>query len=966
MDESTQMEERFGFHLQVARSYFIIPNVIILLKYKVFGTKQPIFSAMMRINFRIKDTIGLKSLMSVLFFWMFISPLWAQVAPPTDVNEAVARVQKYMENYPNEKIHLHFDKPYYAVGDTIWFKAYVTSNLNDYEWSKIAYVEVFNSTDSLMQTIKLPLVDHGGSGQLFLSPEWFSENNYRFRAYTKWMANFDNALFFNKIIPVGDAINNSLVSTIRFEDISTDKSTRTRVHMQLMDKSGLVFGKKKVNYVVQSGYETVDKGKAETDPMGHLTLQLSAKDRKLLQEGRLYISVDPDVKGRPTLNKDFSLKSALNDLDLQFFPEGGDLISGVTKKVAFKAVDHLGKGVPITGQIVNSKGDLITEFKSTHLGMGQFILIPEPNMTYSAQFTYGDGLKKTVSLPETKAAAINLIVQQVNDTEVQVGVMTNEAYLKQNEGQNYFIIAHTNGILSYGAQLSLKNEAALIRLPKEGIPTGILHITLLKANGEPVSERLVFVENEKPIDIEVSTDKSTYNQKDLVALHVAIPPIDSTYWANFSVAVTDESKVPYEEDDELTILSNFLLTSDLKGYIEKPNYYFNAANENRREALDVLLLTQGYRKFEYKQLMNEQLPQVVFFPEVGMELAGIVRYSSGHPAPKVGLLLSVEGSGYKKDTYTDENGRFVFQDLVIADSSKVTISARGNSNYRDLVIHMDGSQYPSIDRGLHAHSQVVDIASTLKPYLENSSKEFRTFTMLEEVVVESRNVVVGNHREHNALTGLGHPEHRISPSRLTGCNNLLSCLMHALPGITYDNDTRLFYLTREYNAGVRTPVQFFLDGIAFDVFEMATMSPSIVTGIDIFLKDDFGTVQKVYNSLGTVSIYTNRKSNSAGGQRISLSQLESLIPKANVVEMSPLGFIKQRSFYLPKYDTQERRNVTDIRTTVFWDPHLTLDSTGKASRQFYNADGVGSYRVIVEGIDSMGNFGRKVMRYIVK
>jgi hypothetical protein len=890
----------------------------------------------------------------------------SQVAPPGNVNEAVARVLKLMENYPNEKVHLHFDKPYYAVGDTVWFKTYLTSNLYDYEWSKVAYVEIFNSKDSLMQTLKLPLVDHVGKGHLFLSPEWYTEDNYRFRAYTKWMANFDNALFFNKVVPVGDAINNKLVTTVRFEDVSTDKNTRTRVHLQLMDKEGIVHGNKKVNYVVQSGFETVDKGKAETDAMGNLTLQLSAKDRALLQEGRLYISVESGSKSRPNLTKDFSLKQALFDVDMQFFPEGGDLIAGVTKKVAFKAIHSAGKGVEVKGRILNQKGDLVAEIQSAHMGMGQFILVPEAGSTYKAEIEFGEGKRKVFDLPAVKPMGINLIVQQVNDTEVQVGVLTNAAYLTQNEGQQYYIIGHTNGVLSYGAQLNLKSESSLIRLPKEGIPTGILHITLLKGNGEPLSERLVFVENEKPLDITVSTDKSSYNRKDPVQLAIALPESDSSYWSHWSIAVNDETKVPYDENDELTILSNFLLTSDLKGYIERPNYYFNPENTNRKEALDILLLTQGYRKFEYKQLMNEQYPQVNFFPELGMELKGIVRLTSGHPAANVGLLLSVEGTGYKKDTYTDENGRFAFTGLTIPDSSKVTISARGNSNYRDLVIHMDGNQYPSIDVGKHSQNQVVDIASTLKPYLENSSKEFRTYTMLEEVVVETNTTVIGNHKDYNTLLGLSVPDHRISPARLSGCKNLFNCLMTVLTGITYDNDTREFYLTRVYNAGGRTPVQFFVDGMAIDVFDLHTMPVDNVTGIDIFTKDDFGTVEKVFNNLGTVSIYTNKKSKGGSGQRISLSDLESLIPKANVVEMSPLGYIKERKFYLPKYDTPDSRNVNDIRTTVFWDPDVKLDASGKAVRQYYNADGVGSYRVIIEGMDVNGKLGRKVIRYTVK
>src|SRR5690606_27865284 len=106
-------------------------------------------------------------------------------------NTVVEKTQKLLEAYPIEKVHLHFDKPYYAVGDTLWFKAYLTSNMYNYDLSKVVYVEVMNGKDSLMQTLRIPLTDNVGDGHLVFDQEWYSQGNYRFRAYTQWMMNFD-------------------------------------------------------------------------------------------------------------------------------------------------------------------------------------------------------------------------------------------------------------------------------------------------------------------------------------------------------------------------------------------------------------------------------------------------------------------------------------------------------------------------------------------------------------------------------------------------------------------------------------------------------------------------------------------------------------------------------------------------------------------------------------------------------
>lgn len=139
------------------------------------------------------------TILFLVFLWAgFCTQSYAQQKPTIPINTVVEKVQKYFGVYPVEKIHLHFDKPYYAVGDTLWFKGYLHQNLYEYAASRIMYVEVLTSKDSLIQTLRIPLEGNVGQGQLVLDPQFVSQDNYRFRAYTKWMANFDNSYFFNR------------------------------------------------------------------------------------------------------------------------------------------------------------------------------------------------------------------------------------------------------------------------------------------------------------------------------------------------------------------------------------------------------------------------------------------------------------------------------------------------------------------------------------------------------------------------------------------------------------------------------------------------------------------------------------------------------------------------------------------------------------------------------------------------
>ena len=140
--------------------------------------------------------------------------------------------------------------------------------------------------------------------------------------------------------------------------------------------------------------------------------------------------------------------------------------------------------------------------------------------------------------------------------------------------------------------------------------------------------------------------------------------------------------------------------------------------------------------------------------------------------------------------------------------------------------------------------------------------------------------------------------------------------------------------------------------------------PAEVEGIEIFFRDELGTVSRTYQNNGVVSIYTTKKEEK--GPRMSLSQIEALLPKSNIIDLTPLGYVEARKFYAPKYDTPERRAVNDIRTTVYWDPAVKTAADGTTQLNFYNGDGSGSYRVVVEGMDATGNIGRAVYRYTVE
>jgi len=182
-----------------------------------------------------------------------------------------------------------------------------------------------------------------------------------------------------------------------------------------------------------------------------------------------------------------------------------------------------------------------------------------------------------------------------------------------------------------------------------------------------------------------------------------------------------------------------------------------------------------------------------------------------------------------------------------------------------------------------------------------------------------------------------------------------------LPGVTFMDN--VFYVTRDYNAGGRVPMGVFINGMNVDVNQINTLNPNEIESIEVFLRDELGLVNRANNINGVIVI--NQKK-APKGTKISKAQLMDMLPKNYEVTFSPQGYSKEKQFYSPKYDVPASMNRNDLRTTIYWNPKVVTDATGNSSFEFYNADGRGQYKVIVEGIDTNGNVGRSIFRYTVK
>ena len=865
------------------------------------------------------------------------------------------------DRYPAEKVYLHFDKPYYSVADTMYFKAYLTFEQNvPSPLSKVVYVDLINSQDSIVKTLKLPVTNSVAYGSLDLDMINFKQGNYHVRAYTVWMFNAGPEYFFTKSIPIGEAIDKKLITHISYTTAQTDKNQVIDARIQFKNLDKIPQAGKTVNWSVTSNYEVVSRGKGVTDANGVLKLSISPRGKEFISTGNLVTEINM-VPQEPPVSTSFVLKPVTGNNDVQFFPEGGELVKGVPTQIAFKAINPKGLGIDLTGTLTDNEGNQITTFASSHLGMGSFYLNAEGAKTYKANITFKDGSKKSFDLPKAVEAGISVQVNTASPDIVNFKIVANDSYFQQNQGKSISIVAQNGGRVYYAAQSKLQTQVTAAKIPTSKFPSGIIQMTLFGSDGQPISERMFFVLHKNAMNLTLKSDLPAYKPRQKVRMTISAKDSTTHLVGDFSLSVTDLQKVPVDENTETTILSSLLLTSDLKGFVERPNYYFVKTDEKKRQELDVLMLTQGYRRFSYKEILANRFPVTTFMPEQGITFTGTLRDRTGMPLKKAGLRLTSPGRTLSSQALTSNMGVFTFPNLVFEDGAELVINANygaGNNN----MIMLDAPFVPDITKNPAEATEVANIDSTLSSYLDNSKKQYSNLRTLKEVKITGATVKKPSHTDYIALTGLSMmPDHMIAGERFADCNDLMMCLKTMAVGMTFDVDK--FYVSRSYNQGDRTPVQIFINGNAVDAISVSSVMPKDVESVEIFTQDQLGIVFKQYQCNGVIVINTKKVEKS----NMSLADLKKLMPQNNILKFTPKGYTRAKDFYSPKYVTQTSSYTgNDLRTTIYWNPKVITNATGDTAVEFYNADGRGTYRAVIEGVDVNGNVGRFVYRYIVK
>ncbi len=798
-------------------------------------------------------------------------------AENANIQGIVSKLQAFTEKHILEKAYLHFDKPYYAAGDTMYFKAYVTTGEQHglSTLSGILHVDLINPGNKIERSIKLRLINGLGWGDFALSDSLL-QGNYRVRAYTNWMRNDDDGNIFYKTIPIGSFNDARVPESIVDQAIKNDKRADTR-----------------------------------------------------------------------------------------FLPEGGGLVAGIRSKIAFKAIGPNGLGIDVKGAIVDNEDKKVVAFSSTHLGMGYCYLEPKEGKTYKAVLNYSDGSPGTIDLPVPEASGVVLSINNDSLFKATIRIEANKACFAQNKGKAYSLLVYSGGIPT-SFVCKLDNPVTILDMAKSRLHTGITTVTLFSPEGTPLCERLVFIKSDGQLNLDITSNKPVYKKREKTSIKLNTANSEGAYSpAHVSVSVIDESKVPFSENDETTILTSMLLTSDLKGYVEQPNYYFNTPTDDKLKELDLVMLTHGYRRFEWKPLLNNEYHPAAWQPENTMAIAGTAKSLSGKPLAKATVSLMPMATNLLLTDTADDNGHFAFNNLLFSDTAKFVVQAVSASGRNTtLLTYQHDKPGPAVVPIIMAWQEGN---LSMLAYLENIKKQQEADTKFGPITgrtlsqVNIRAVKEDNSYPSSNLGGPGHADQVIHRSDIHGGGSMTSVLNGMLSGVTFvgDINNKVPYLTVNVpSVTTAPPMLIVVDGA---VLGGGLVLDNVVNVADVetieVLRDASASIYGIQGGGGVLVVTTRKASNP------DAKDIQSI----GVLPVTMQGFYKAREFYSPKYDAAvPPGNRPDLRSTVYWNPKLLTDKHGNVFFEFYNADGPGSYRVVVEGIDDNGNIGRQVYHYKVE
>ncbi|MEM6816889.1 MAG: Plug domain-containing protein [Bacteroidota bacterium] len=648
-------------------------------------------------------------------------------------------------------------------------------------------------------------------------------------------------------------------------------------------------------------------------------------------------------------------------LSVSFFPEGGDMIAELQNVLGFEIKDQYGNGFSTQGKIIDENGIPVCYFQSHDFGLGVLNFTPKKNQKYYAIVENG-GETERFLLPQPLDDGYMLNVRNNGDHLIILASSTLERGL-----QDAFLVGHLRGDVFFErsiVQESIENRFTY-KLYTDELADGVAHFTLFDKGGEPLCERLVFIDNpNNDAYVKIKSSKIELGHRDnyQVDLHI-LDSNNNLVSGELSMSVFKANRGLSSENQNTHIKTWLLLNSDLGATVSNAAYFFEDNSVYRKRLLDALMLTHGWRRFVWKEFLSNAVGKTPKYkPEKGIMINGKTTLWENPRQPRPSeVKLSLMGKNILQDSIPTGNtgeftfGPFFFQDTI---SAVIQVLSAPTLNKKGVKVRIEPvtNKIESYTRKSFVTKHNVGLKEFTFPDYASDIDLVSNFKIGDKVRRLKEVKVYGKGKRKRdvideEIGGLSRvynkPSHRIYVDSFPK-RQVQSALDYLLrfPGVrvfgSYPRQTVQITAANSISFG-EEPL-FLFDGLPVTAQFAAQLTAKEVMMVDV-LKGPDATIYGVRGANGVVALYGKR----------SLRETTSTKQYPGVTNLEIPGFYKTREFYAPDYSTpRPEHNKLDYRTTLHWKPSILMDGNNKVSFKQFTGDIPGKYIIKVEGITDDG------------
>lgn len=917
----------------------------------------------------IKSSVRVPMLKGCFFYFSFMLLLYtvARAQSVRTIQQEMNGIEAYNTAHMPEKLFIHTDKWNYNKEDTLWFKAYVfDATMAATSKSGLMYIEIADANNRIVARNMVKLEAGTGWGYVALPEPRYPEGSYTLRAYTNWLRNFDEQYVYTRQFAIEGTLDENWMINSRFELTEKEGQENVKANLTFVKNSGSRMFAEELRVRITEGDKLLHYYKITTGVDGTVEFEFNLRDK--INSNKLNLTIIKKTKGDKDVT--FNVPVIINrdeKTDLQFMPEGGNLIAGLTNRVGFKAINEEGKGVAIQGSVYNNANQKVANLNSIHRGMGTFEFIPQANQTYTARINH-KGKELTYILPKANTSGF---VMRVDNSTNKDSIIVN-LYPTNNlkQGGPYYLIGQAMNVVCYGAMVNLAKTNLRFSAPRSAFPTGIARFTLLSQQNQPIAERIVYVNHHDQIRINIQPSKLTYTNRDSVNLDITATDKDGQpVQVDFSIAVTDDGQTLPNTSGDYEMPAKLLLADDLKGYVENPGWYFAKGDSiNKIKAFDALMLTQGWVKYDWQDVFAEKQKQLTYRPEPEFIVKGKVTNGFNKDLEKTIVILAGTKPALILQTETNAAGEFAFTGFTPPDTVVYLIQAK-NKKGRAFNVDAKVEEYvpPIFKAGKQRNIPLyVNIDTTRLQALRTKQQYDReemklTGNQLNEVKIKAKKIV----KDSKVL--VEEPDFTLNREDIKELGKVtLLDMLKKIPGFTVSFPYGPSYPVCEID-GKR--VVMIIDGMR------AGIASAGLSGGDLLkhtYNDDIKGIEVMTSGKNQITYSDRHMSSEALFWHYAFIEITTYSGKGITRQIpgsylyQPPAFAPKKEFYSPRYAIKKDNAEPDTRATIFWAPNVVTDEKGKASISFYTADKTATYTVNVQGADMEGTVGSSRSKLTIK